>query len=298
MLKQAFNQIHIVGRLNEIDLKEKDSQKDNRHFISGKVNFLVEQNVGGQMETEVIPVSVFAFEKTNAGKPNPAYKNAHDLMTTGTSVAATGDATKADVYELSGGRISENNFLAQDGTITSYPVINGSFFTKRKPNEIDEEATFEQEIVIAQMFDEEKNDTPTGRLIIDGLVIQYNGLPDKVRYIVENKEAISYITQNWNHEDTVKVIGKIRYCAETQEIQSSDDVGFGEAPVRTRIKTIKEFIVTSGTPAYDEDRKYDCEEVANALSDRKHSVEARLKDQQQSRTPSNAASNNRLNRGF
>ena len=282
MLKQAFNQIHIVGRLNEIDLKEKDSQKDNRHFISGKVNFLVEQNVGGQMETEVIPVSVFAFEKTNAGKPNPAYKNAHDLMTTGTSVAATGDATKADVYELSGGRISENNFLAQDGTMTSYPVINGSFFTKRKPNEIDEE----------------KNDTPTGRLIIDGLVIQYNGLPDKVRYIVENKEAISYITQNWNHEDTVKVIGKIRYCAETQEIQSSDDVGFGEAPVRTRIKTIKEFIVTSGTPAYDEDRKYDCEEVANALSDRKHSVEARLKDQQQSRTPSNAASNNRLNRGF
>ena len=242
--------------------------------------------------------SVFAFEKTNAGKPNPAYKNAHDLMTTGTSVAATGDATKADVYELSGGRISENNFLAQDGTMTSYPVINGSFFTKRKPNEIDEEATFEQEIVIAQMFDEEKNDTPTGRLIIDGLVIQYNGLPDKVRYIVENKEAISYITQNWNHEDTVKVIGKIRYCAETQEIQSSDDVGFGEAPVRTRIKTIKEFIVTSGTPAYDEDRKYDCEEVANALSDRKHSVEARLKDQQQSRTPSNAASNNRLSRGF
>lgn len=298
MLKQAFNQIHIVGRLNEIDLKEKDSQKDNRHFISGKVNFLVEQNVGGQMETEVIPVSVFAFEKTNAGKPNPAYKNAHDLMATGTSVAATGDATKADVYELSGGRISENNFLAQDGTMTSYPVINGSFFTKRKPNEIDEEATFEQEIVIAQMFDEEKNDTPTGRLIIDGLVIQYNGLPDKVRYIVENKEAISYITQNWNHEDTVKVIGKIRYCAETQEIQSSDDVGFGEAPVRTRIKTIKEFIVTSGTPAYDEDRKYDCEEVANALSDRKHSVEARLKDQQQSRTPSNAASNNRLSRGF
>lgn len=298
MLKQAFNQIHIVGRLNEIDLKEKDSQKDNRHFISGKVNFLVEQNVGGQMETEVIPVSVFAFEKTNTGKPNPAYKNAHDLMTTGTSVAATGDATKADVYELSGGRISENNFLAQDGTMTSYPVINGSFFTKRKPNEIDEEATFEQEIVIAQMFDEEKNDTPTGRLIIDGLVIQYNGLPDKVRYIVENKEAISYITQNWNNEDTVKVIGKIRYCAETQEIQSSDDVGFGEAPVRTRIKTIKEFIVTSGTPAYDEDRKYDCEEVANALSDRKHSVEARLKDQQQNRTPSNAASNNRLSRGF
>lgn len=297
MLKQAFNQIHITGRLNEIDLEERDSQKDNRHFISGKVTFLVEQNVGGQMETEVIPVSIFAFEKTNAGKPNPAYKNAYDLMTTGTSVAATGDASKADVYELSTGRIAENNFLGRDGNITSYPVINGSFFTKRKPNEVDEEATFEQEIVIAQINYEEKDDTPTGRLIIDGLVVQYNGLPDKVRYIVENKEAISYISQNWDMEDTVKVIGKIRFGAETQEIQSEEDVGFGEAPVRTRIKTVKEFIITSGTPPYDEDRKYDCEEVAKALSDRKHTVETRLKEQQ-NHTPSNATSNNRLSRGF
>ena len=149
MLNQSYNQINIVGRLNEIDLKEKDSQKDNRHFISGKVDFLVEQNVGGQMEQSIIPVSIFAFEKTNAGKPNPAYQNAHDLMTKGTSVAATGDVEKADTYELTQGRVAESNFLGRDGTVASYTTINGSFFTKRKPGEVEECATFEQEIVIA-----------------------------------------------------------------------------------------------------------------------------------------------------
>lgn len=297
MLNQSYNQIHILGRLNEIDLKERDSQKDNRHFISGKVDFLVEQNIGGQMEQSIIPVSVFAFEKTNAGKPNPAYQNAYDLMTKGTSVAATGDPEKADTYELTSGRVAENNFLGRDGNIVSQTVINGSFFTKRKPSESDEEATFEQEIVIAQILDEEKDDTPTGRLTIDGLVVQYNGLPDKVRYYVENPEAISYISQNWNNEDTVKVIGKIRYGAETQEIQSEEDIGFGEAPTKTRTRTIKEFVITSGTPPYDDDRKYDCEEVAKALSERKHVTENRLK-QQNAKPSTNTNSSNRLSRGF
>ena len=298
MLNQSYNQINIVGRLNEIDLKEKDSQKDNRHFISGKVDFLVEQNVGGQMEQSIIPVSIFAFEKTNAGKPNPAYQNAHDLMTKGTSVAATGDVEKADTYELTQGRVAESNFLGRDGTVASYTTINGSFFTKRKPGEVEECATFEQEIVIAQMFYEEKNETPTGRLIIDGLVIQYNGLPDKVRYYVENQEAISYISQNWEPEDTVKVIGKIRYCAEIQEIQSQEDIGFGEAPTKTRTRTVKEFVITSGTPAYDEDKRYDCEEVAKALSERKHVTETRLKQQQSASASANTGSSNRLSRGF
>lgn len=171
MLKQAYNNVHILGRLNEINLQERDSSKDGRHYISGDVTFLVNQMVSDIEETEVIPVRVFAFEKTNAGKPNPAYQNAKDLMTKGISVAATGDPTKADSYECNC-RLQENNFLGRDGTIVSTTVINGSFFSKRSGVAAEEEdASFEQEIVIANVADEVKNEETTGRMLVDGLVI-------------------------------------------------------------------------------------------------------------------------------
>ena len=45
MLKQAYNNVHILGRLNEINLQERDSSKDGRHYISGDVTFLVNQMI-------------------------------------------------------------------------------------------------------------------------------------------------------------------------------------------------------------------------------------------------------------
>lgn len=279
MLKESVNSAHIVGKLNEIALTERDSAKDGRHYISGHVDILVDQVVSGSMEHSVIPVEVFCFEKTNKGADNPVYQNVHDLMTHGNSIAAVG-FDKADIYEayIRSGAIRENNFIGRDGTMVSTNRINGSFFTKRRQGETETEATFETEIVIAQIRDEVRGDAPTGRLLVDGLTVQYNGLPDRITYIVENKEAVDYISQNWQPEDTVMVNGKIRYAAQTQEIQSDIDVGFGEAPIRTRTRTVKEFVITSGTPPYDEDRKIDCEELDAALQQRKRATEDRLQN--------------------
>lgn len=295
MLKQAYNNVHILGRLNEINLQEHDSSKDGRHYISGDVTFLVNQMVSDIEETEVIPVRVFAFEKTNAGKPNPAYQNAKDLMTKGISVAATGDPTKADSYECNC-RLQENNFLGRDGTIVSITVINGSFFSKRSGVAAEEEdASFEQEIVIANVADEVKNEETTGRMLIDGLVIQYNGTPDKIRYIVENPQAVSYIEQNWEPENTVKLSGKIRYGSETVEVTSADVTAFGEAPTKVRTRNIHEFVVTAGSAPYDEDSAYNIDEVAPALNEKKRVTEERLKNTQTAAPKANA---NRLSRGF
>lgn len=246
-------------------------------------------------ETEVIPVRVFAFEKTNAGKPNPAYQNAKDLMTKGISVAATGDPTKADSYECNC-RLQENNFLGRDGTIVSTTVINGSFFSKRSGVAAEEEdASFEQEIVIANVADEVKNEETTGRMLVDGLVIQYNGTPDKIRYIVENPQAVSYIEQNWEPENTVKLSGKIRYGSETVEVTSADVTAFGEAPTKVRTRNIHEFVVTAGSAPYDEDNAYNIDEVVPALNEKKRVTEERLKNTQTAAPKANA---NRLSRGF
>ena len=302
MLRQAFNNVHIIGRLNEINLTERDSAKDNRHYVSGEVTFLVDQAIGGIDETEVIPVRVFAFEKKSNGDSNPSFTNIKDLMTHGISVAATGDATKADVYECNC-RVQENNFLGRDGVMVSSNQISSGFFTKRSTTAVEEEATFEQEVVIAQVFDETRNDEPTGRLVIDGLVVQWNGAPDKIRYVVESPDAISYIEQNWEAENTVKLSGKIRYGSEKVELEIADSTAFGEAPTRVRTHTIHDFVVTAGSSPYDEDMAYNCEEVATALAERKANTERRLKEQKSSdnsgasATPATPKAS-RLSRGF
>lgn len=297
MLKQALNNIHILGKLNEINLREADSSKDNRHYISGEVTFLVNQTINGIDEQCVIPVRVFAFEKTNAGKPNPAFQNAKDLMTKGMSVAATGDPTKADSYECNC-RVQENNFLGRDGTVVSTAQLSGSFFSRRSgPSASEEDASFETEVVIASIADEIRNEETTGRLLIDGLIVQYNGTPDKIRFVVENPQAVSYIEQNWEVENTVKISGKLRYCSETMEVTSNDVVAFGEAPAKIRTRNIHEFVVTAGSPAYEEDTAYDINEVAPALAERKRVTEERLKNAQNNSGASKASSN-RLSRGF
>lgn len=299
MLRQSYNNVHILGRLNEINLKERDSAKDGRHYISGTVTFLVNQNVSGIDEQEVIPVQVFSWEKTNAGQPNPAYQNAHDLMTKGVSVAAVGVASKADSYECNC-RLQESNFKGRDGTILSVPQISGSFFSKRSgPAAEEEDASFEAEVVLASVADEVKNEETTGRMLVDGLIIQYNGTPDKVRFVVESPDATSYIEQNWEAENTVKLSGKIRYGSETVEVSNTEVAAFGEAPVKVRTRNIHEFVVTAGSAPYDEEKAYDCNEVIPALAEKKRVVEERLNNaQSKNGSATGKAGSNRLSRGF
>lgn len=277
-MKQALNDVRIEGYLNEIDLEVKED-RESRTFIAGKVIFKVPQAIGGKEDVSEIPVNVFSYELTKAGKENPAFKSAKSLLDYGVSLASVdGDETKAEKYTCSGGSLGENQFMSKDDKKVSYNLIRGSFFNKvtKTFNPI---ASFETEIVIKGIEKEEKDDMPTGRLIVDGIVVQYNDNCDIVRFLAESPEAVDFISSSWQEGDTVKVTGRIRWSVEEKEIESTDEVGFGEPETRIVERQVKEFVITSGSKTpYPSETAYDPDEIVKALTAKREAFEAKEKE--------------------
>ena len=293
MLRQSLNQVVIKGKLEEIDLENK-TDKNGREYIRGVVTLLVNQTVEGIGEQEHIQVNVFSYKITNKGTENPAYKSAFDLMKNGVSIAAAGSEEGADSYTVTGASLATNTFENKDKKDITYTFIRGSFFNKNT-KVTDDEASFEQEIIVASIEDEVVNDTPTGRLILQGICIGYNEVPDKFVYVVENPNAINYIRTNYQEEDTVKISGVIRMTSVTEEAESEEEVGFGTPKQKTYDRTIKEFIITAGSPGrLPEEKSYDIDEVRAAITKKKNDYA----EKKAARETANVGSSRAKIRGF
>lgn len=278
MLKQSKNEVFIEGILNEVDLSIKKDKQD-RTYIAGKVFFLVQQVINGVEDTDIIPVNVFAYELTKANKANPAFKSAKDLLDNYKSVASLGGGQEAidnaDRYIVSGASIAVNTFPGQDGRTVEYPIIRGSFFQKNTRN-FAPSTSFTQEILIKKIEPEVKDDVETGRLLLDGIVIQYGEVPDIIHYVVGDAKAVDYINNYWEPEDTVKIDGKIRWTVTEDTVENNEEVGFGTPSKRVVQKTVKEFVITSGSAeGYPEETRYNVDEVIAALQKKKEAFEAK-----------------------
>ena len=264
-MKQATNVLNVAGIVNEIDLQERQD-RNNRDYISGKVYFLVDQSFGGKEEDEELTIDVFAYKKTSKGTDNPAYKSAKDLMDNCVSVAACGSPDRADSYRIGGGRITSNSFTTPDGRNVTYYPMQASFFNKIN-GDYSPDASFETEIYITNMRPEmDRDDSPTGRLIINGAIVGYNDRIDVVPFVVEDPKAVAHIENNWSEGDTVRIYGKARATVEIVTRAMNEDV-FGEAPVREYKNTKKEYVITSGSSTpYDSEIAYAAEDINAAMA--------------------------------
>ena len=257
-MNQSLNNVYVDGIVNEIDLKE--GTKDGKNYIAGRVTVYVEQTVEDKRELEEIPIEAFAYEFTKAGKESSAYKQLKALMTDGVSISATGNAGSADRISVGGGSVSISQF-AKDGVLYYSTKIRGSFFNKPSGT-FSPRATFENVIVVRRIYDEIVDDVPTGRIFIDGVIVNYDKTVSVAKYVVENPSAIQYINSNYNKGDTVKVSGAIRYAVEMVE-KEPETVGFGTPEKHEFKKTRKELVILSGSAgALDGESAYDVDEIA------------------------------------
>jgi len=253
------NNVTIVGVLNEIDVEERE--KDGRKYVSGTIKI----QTG---EDNVIPVNVFSFEKTKKNTANPSYTQIMSVCEKGISMAAVnGDMTKATKVRASGIRIEENMYVSRfSNQVVSTIRLNGSFFTLNAAD--DSKAHFNCGIYISGIKEEVTSDgEETGRLIIEGLVEQYNRW-DKLTFIAESKQAVEYIQSNWAVGDTVSVSGKIVDKTITQKISTESAGGFGEPEEEIRTYHRIEYVITSGSEPKEEEFAYDGDRVKEGISDR------------------------------
>ena len=263
---QAGNKINLAGILMDVAPGE-GNLNDGRHYKRATVTVRVTQTYGGKTETSDIQVGMFATEFTSTGKPNPAWKSLKDLELMKTAQKC--GVENASHVRLTGATLQENNFVSRTGNLINGWQIRGSFVNEAKVSDI---ASFSTDIYIMKMVDEvDREGDTTGRLKIQGGIVQYGGKLDVVDFIVEAPDAVKYISDNWTENTTVNVKGRIRVLSQEEEVQSS---GWGEEVPETTTRFVRELIITAGDDEpKEEDFAYDPAEIKKAFIERKAAIE-------------------------
>ena len=265
---QAQNKLNITGKLLDVTYGE-GKMSDGRAYQRASLTIRVSQTYGGQEETSEIPVSIFAAQYTSTGKLNPGWKSIQDLHNFKSAQDVGID--NADKIRITGSTISENNFVSRNGQLINGWQIRGSFINSATTEDV---ASFINDIFIMDMHEElNRDDEPTGRLVIKGGLVQYGGKLDVLEYIVEQPEAVEYISSHWNVNDTVTVRGRIRVTS-VEEKTSGADSSWGEDIPEATTRYVRELIITKGDDeGKEEEFAYDPNEIKKGFNVRKANIE-------------------------
>ena len=267
--EQATNKINIIGKLLDVSTAT-GKLSDGREYERASLTIRVTQTYNNLEETSEIPVSMFASKYTLTNKPNPAYDNIQKLKTMKT-VQGYGEA-EAETIRISGATLRENNFVARSGQLISGWQLNASFINSA--GNMSDIASFSVDVYIMDMHDEVDSDgEETGRLIIKGGVVQYNGALDVLEFIVEGADRVEYVKRTYDIDQTVNLGGRIRITS-SEEPRSTSGGSWGEElpEMTTRLK--RELIVTRGSEEpFDEEFAYDPSDIKKAFNIRKANIE-------------------------
>lgn len=282
--EQAQNKVNLVGKVLDISFGE-GKTKDGRDYGRATVTLRVNQTYGGREEISEIPVSFFAMQFTSTHKPNPAYATIQQLKRIKT--AQNDGIDEAAILHCTGASLRENNFVAKSGQFISGFQVDASFANEVSMAEV---AAFVMDIFIMDMHPEaDREDDPTGRLVIKGGVVQYGGRLDVLEFIVEEPNSVDYIERNWEINDTVTIKGRIRVTA-VEEKNSGTNSSWGEDVPETTTRTVRELIITKGDDqGKDEEFAYDPVEIKKAFNVRKAKIEQMQLDAQQKSKPAATA---------
>ena len=266
---QSTNKINVVGKLLDAVIND-GSLSDGRKYKRANVTVRVTQTYGGREETSEIPVSMFAAQYTQQNKPNPGYAQIEALAEMKTAQMVGID--NADTVRISGANLRENNFVSRNsGQLINGWQINTSFVSTGGKTDV---ASFLIDVYIMDMHPEtDREGDETGRLVIKGGIVQYQGRLDVLEFIVENPDTVDYIERNWNIDDTVQVKGRIRVTS-TEEKAAATESSWGEDIPETSTRTVRELIITKGSDEpFEEDFAYDKTDIKKAFNVRKALIE-------------------------
>ena len=265
---QATNKITIIGKLMDVSLGS-GVLSDGRKYERATLTVRVKHTYGGREEESEIPVSMFAAQYTKTNKSNPAYEQIQNLKTMKTVQNVGID--NADTVRISGAQLRENNFVSKSGQLINGWQISTSFIGTTK---MADTATFIEELFIMDMHDEvDREGDPTGRLVIKGGLVQYGGKLDVLEFIVEQPEAVEYISRNWNVNDTITTVGRIRVTSQEEKL-SGKSSSWGEDIPETTTRFVRELVITKGDDEpHEEEFAYDPADIKKAFNVRKALIE-------------------------
>lgn len=239
---QTTNEAKIKGYLQEI--KYEVVPGNNGNSIRATLSVL-------DRDKNKINVQYYINEfKKGTSDLNSQYKQ-FDTFVNNVEIADEETEKKGSMVELSGCRISNNDYYSGDASNKIKDVrINGSFVNILKTaDENDFIGAINFTGYIKSIIDEIKNDVPTGRVILKLVGINYNQAANEVDFVVE-KEAVEGIRMIYNVGDTVNVDARIVSVEKIEEKVSA--VAWGEANKDVRHIFKREFVAIGGQAPFQE----------------------------------------------
>lgn len=264
-IRQSENNIHVEGIVTEFEIKC-DTLPDGREIVKGTVNV--------QTDTDSIHVlELFTMKLDKKKQESKLAKGYMTLKETLQSVAQVGKENATRV-RVDTGEVRRNEFYLPDGKFVSHPTYSATFVNRvKETDKFEPKATFEMELFIANVSQEIKDDEETGRLIVKGYTVNYNGEVLPMELVVEESDAVDYIEGEYEVGGTVFVGGEIRNKLEVNRTKTES--AFGKDFEKVDKKVIREMVIDHGSPMYDEDdnRAYNPNQIKKAIAERGNRLE-------------------------
>jgi hypothetical protein len=279
---QSTNVVEISGILSQLEVEQKKTA-DGRNYASAKATIKVDQEIGGKMVENEIPVKLFSMELKSDGKTvSKIYTGILEMRDKFTSLAALPDdeKDKASKVVITSGQIKENIWVdPSSGQVRTGFEIDSNFMNApRQGAEFEPGARFELSGVIMDTTREtDANQEETGRLKVKVAVVGWTGKDgvtrvDVIDLIAASDSAVNFIESNWENGDTVNINGKISFNQSTKVWY--EEQGFGEPIKRTKTQTRKELIILGGSPSgLEEEYSYEANDIKAGLAARAARVE-------------------------
>lgn len=302
---QSTNVVEISGILSQLEVEQKKTA-DGRNYASAKATIKVDQEIGGKMVENEIPVKLFSMELKSDGKVSKIYTGILEMRDKFTSLAALPDdeKDKASKVVITSGQLKENIWVdPNSGQVRTGFEIDSNFMNApRQGAEFEPSARFELSGVIMDTTREtDANQEETGRLKVKVAVVGWTGKDgvtrvDVIDLIAASDSAVNFIESNWEKGDTVNINGAISFNQSTKVWY--EEQGFGEPIKRTKTQTRKELIILGGSPSgLEEEYSYDANGIKAGLAARAARVEEQKEKGNKPKTQKRASFDD-VNPGF
>lgn len=265
--KQSIMTIWGNGEIFSKDLKiVQDEITGEEKYIKGTIGIQVR-------DKEVVRFDVFQSAKNTKGNDNfkfTAFKTVMDEYEKGNKVFIgvnkkfpnfPNAEIKIDVYEDSG------------KVVTKVKDVLNLINRAKDDSDFENSIKFKISDFVVESIEEEYDEvSATGRGILKGRVIDYNGVAKPIELIL-TKEGFEYAKQTWKEDDVVDISGLV--INKAIEVKAETSSGFGQvAGSKPSYTYIKEYLVDAGS-----EKKYDSftqEEIEAAKSEYDDIVSALL----------------------
>ncbi|WP_291567115.1 MULTISPECIES: hypothetical protein [unclassified Clostridium] len=276
-LRKVTNKIEAIGVVKEHKLEE--GKGDKGKYINGSLTVKTGEN-------SEIPIKVFVQQNTKEGKERKVFTTLKQFIDGSLHTMAT-DKENAAILHIYGNKdftpqIKEEIFVPanEEKAITKISLDLG-FGNIKVDNSLSEEdfkAAFDIEMFVTDITEELKGEEPdeeeTGRVIVKGLVPNYDGTVFPLEVVagkIVDEEGEEYdfaedIKENVSEGDTLNIWGDINYQSIIEKVKKGGSLG--RAKIEEKRTYINELVATGAEVVEDDDKQLDEELIEKASKER------------------------------